>query len=450
MRRSARSFSFVDYSSDLSQGTAKFRYELERDDRTMSFEEQLTFVPISDERRRDLPEELIDRVMQNIFLVLGVSYWKLYCPPNITIVPFSLSHAQAQFWDTVYTKGLGEFFFTNRIQLTELVRFPYSDIEVSPPHDQYVTKNRSLVLWGGGKDSVVTVELLKKAKKEFSLFSVDETSLHRNSASLTAKPMISIRRRLDPKLSELIEREEAYDGHVPISAIYAWSAFLAAIFYDYRFVIASNEASASIGNTHYFGAEINHQWSKSLEFEKLFDEYTRRFVTPQITYFSLLRPYTEFALTSMFVKYPSYFHVFSSCNLNFRRDNNSQETLWCGRCAKCAFVFLLLASFLSRNEVLSIFGHNLFDEASLIPIYRELLGLTGIKPFECVGIPEESQFAFYLVDKNGEFSSDVIVSAIRQELSGQYEKIKQFKTMLMLPSGEHRIPKEFLTGIQNL
>lgn len=278
---------------------------------------------------------------------------------------------------------------------------------------------------GGGKDSIVAGELLKKRKKRFALYTLNPVPLHKKVGKLLGGEIISLQRTLDPKLMRLNARW-AYNGHVPVSAIYGFTGLLAAALHGYKYVVAANEKSANYGNIKYLGQTVNHQWSKSVEFEKLFREYVREFITPDITYYSLLRSYNELKIAQMFSKYPQYFSVFSSCNTNFRLrqkfqvasgrlldgtfDNGTKK--WCGKCPKCAFVFAALAAFLPKNEVLIIFGKNMLADEKLIPVYKELLGIKGHKPFECVGTPEETRRAFALIRKRGEFDRDPVIRTI--------------------------------------
>ena len=160
---------------------------------------------------------------------------------------------------------------------------------------------------------------------------------------------------------------------------------------------------------------INHQWSKSEEFEKIFTDYVKKFITSDITYSSPLRDMNELEVTKEFVKYPKYFKAFSSCNSNFKINNvhlrggrmDSSKVLgkWCGKCAKCLFVFICLAAYLSKKEVLGIFGKNLFEDESLIPLFEELLGVRNFKPFECVGTPQEVKEALEKIIEKGEFNN---------------------------------------------
>jgi hypothetical protein len=153
---------------------------------------------------------------------------------------------------------------------------------------------------------------------------------------------------------------------------------------------------------------INHQWSKSGEFEKLFRKYVRKFITPSIEYSSPLRNMTELQVVEKFIKYPKYLKAFSSCNKNFRINNPSSRK-WCGECPKCLFVFISLAAFLPKKEVIDIFGRNLFQEKSLIPLFEELIGVRNFKPFECVGTQDEVKEALGKILGKGEFNETLLI-----------------------------------------
>lgn len=59
-----------------------------------------------------------------------------------------------------------------------------------------------------------------------------------------------------------------------------------------------------------------------------------------------------------FCRHPQYFPAFLSCNEALRDVRGGQR--WCRRCAKCAFVFLMLSAFLPPAVVEEVFGANLF------------------------------------------------------------------------------------------
>jgi hypothetical protein len=431
MKANSSSFTFVGYEANIQKGTVIFSYELTVESKLIEFHETLQFTPSTATISKIQP------FLDALLLMLGISYWKTYCPATIIILPFTLTRKQADFWNLVYTKGLGEFYYKNNIDYRGLVQFPF-DEHTAPLLTGLSFSDKSLVLLGGGKDSIVTAELLKQQGKKYSLFALNPVELQKEIAQLIGKDLLSIRRVMDPQLFDL-NRRGVYNGHVSITAMYSLFGVFAAALYDFRYVIVSNEASANYGNVEYFGGVINHQWSKSFEFESAFQIYIHEFITPNITYFSLLRPIQELEIMKLFTKYPKYFPAFSSCNTNFKVSGNTGGSLWCGICPKCAFVFLLLSSLLSKTDVIKIFNKNLFTDASLFTLYKELLGLEGFKPFECVGTPEESRIAFARVIERGEYTDDVIVKLITPMLHNS--QIPQ--SMNASVRHEHIIPSEF-------
>ncbi|MBI2028621.1 MAG: endonuclease domain-containing protein [Candidatus Levybacteria bacterium] len=394
-------FTFKGHSSNLEKGEAVFHFSLEHNHKNVGFQEKISFPPVTSA----IPSALLKSILDNLMLILGISYWKTYCPKNIIIEDNFLTKKQAEFWNTVYTKGMGEFFYKNNIDFRGLIKFPFVE-SVKVLLTPYPRRERSLLLLGGGKDSIVAAEILKKQEKDFDLFMTGTSQIQEDVAEVMNKKPIVFKRELDPKLFDLNKQEDTFNGHIPISAIYAFLGLLASALYNYSSVVVGNEKSANFGNVEYLGQTINHQWSKSEEFEKLFRNYLKEFITSDVSYSSILRNVTELEVVKEFVKYPKYFKVFSSCNRNFKilKQVQNDKNRWCGECAKCLFVFTLLAAYLSKEEVLTIFGKNLFEDKSLFPIFQELLGIKDFKPFECVGTPEEMKIALKKIKEKGEFN----------------------------------------------
>lgn len=266
-----------------------------------------------------------------------------------------------------------------------------------------------------------TAELLTAAGFTFDAYTMGSSLIQEQAIQALGVAWKKVERQLDPLMLLRSKAGEVYNGHVPISLMYMLTALLAAVFGEYGAVVFSAEKSANFGNVHYLGMEINHQWSKSLEFEELLRAYVKNFITPNIEVFSLLRPLHELEITRRFVAYGKYFDIVSSCNRNFVvasvQPQAERGAYWCGSCPKCAFVFALFAAFLSKEEVCQMFGKNLFADEALLPLYQELLGLKGIKPFECVGLPEEVLVAFAEARAHGAWSEDAIMKwAIEQGL----------------------------------
>jgi hypothetical protein len=431
-------FIFSGHSWSAQEGKAVFTYKILHNNESFELQETLTF-PV-EHLAKDIPEKLFKNILDNLLLVLGISYYKLFCPKHIVFENIQLTKEQSDFWNTLYTKGLGEFFYTNKIDFRGLVVFPSNDKEAESV--SFPRKNRSLVGIGGGKDSIVSAELLKQHKKTFATFVINQHSIRDAVISLLGTETITVTRKIDPNLFELNKREDSYNGHIPVSAQYAFIGLLLGVLYDYRYVVVSNEHSANYGSVNYLGMETNHQWSKSFEFESMFQDYCKKYITPDVIYFSLLRPLTEIAIVKQFVKYPQYFSHFSSCNRNFKITGEGSDKLWCSECPKCAFAFVLLAAFLSKEELVAIFGQNLFAKESLLQTYKELLGVVAIKPFDCVGTPEEVAVAFSQAIKKNEYENDVIMQEA-QKILAKSDGIETLTDQVFETVSEHRIPEEF-------
>ena len=366
-----------------------------------------------------IPEAL----MQGLHLVIGISYYKLYCPRTILINGYSLTKQQAEFWNTVYTKGLGEFFYKNKVDFRGRIQFPYAengDTQNEDAQSEFVLAKelvgeKALVTIGGGKDSIVSLEITRETGIEFDLFSLNSYPVLDEVAQTAHAKLQSIIRKIDPLLDKYNSKKGALNGHIPISAIYAFTSLLFAYVNGFRYIVYSNERSSNFGNAEYLGMEVSHQWSKSREFEDLFRAYVSDNITKDIEYFSLLRPFYEISIAKIFTYYPQYFDVFTSSNHTFKLHQANQQR-WDYSSPKTLFVFCLLAAFLPKNDIVKIFGLDLYANDQTSDVFRELLGFKDIKPFDCVGTPEETQVAFYKAFLSGDYQDDPIMKMFEKEI----------------------------------
>lgn len=391
-----KTFVFKDYRFDLSAMQLTLRYGL---DDEIDFSETYTFnVP----SMGAFNQTAFDKACFGLFMMAGISYYKAYLPENIVIEKGSLSSEQAAFFDRVYRNGLGEFYVRNDLGPPASIAFPASGAPgaSATPIDDLAG---SLVPVGGGKDSLVSVELLRGANQAFSTWNVGHSELLGPLLERIGGEHLAVDRNIDPKLLEL-NHQGAYNGHVPISAILAFAAVATAILSGKRDIVLSNESSAGEGNLNYHGLAVNHQYSKTLEFERDFQGYIAQNITPSIRYFSLLRPMSELRIAELFTAQwlEKYQGVFTSCNRNFKQ-GNANPLSWCGECPKCAFVYLVFAPFVPRDQLATLFGANLFLKPELEQAYRELLGIEGHKPFECVGEIRECRQAVLMAQATGNF-----------------------------------------------
>lgn len=436
------SFRFIGYRFDEARGCARLDYGF--DDRLV-FTEEICFpganLPLDAPRRAAL-----QRVLRQLHLVAGLSYYKAAVPAEIRIETAPLDAANAAFLEKLYLNGLGEFAYRNSLDLRGRMRFPVQ-AEAAPPPAEAILPRRTVVPIGGGKDSLVSVELLRAAGQAVELISVGNPPIIAATAARSGLPHVRIQRRLSPLLFEL-NQQGAYNGHVPISAIIAYILAAAAILYGFDTVVMSNERSANTGNLVRDGFEVNHQYSKSLAFER---DVQAQFawLLPGFRYFSLLRPWSELMIAQRFAGLEAYHAVFSSCNANFRIHQDAGRG-WCLDCPKCRFVFLALAPFMEKSQLLAIFGKNLLDEPSQRAGFRALLGVDAHKPFECVGEVEESTAALYLLSQQQAWRGDALVEDFRQHVLPRLDNPEALVKKQLSASEMHAIPEEFLPVLDSL
>jgi len=366
----------------------------------ISFSPQLIIENIDLVRLNNLEWGMVDNFVFHLGLIESFSYWKATCSPEILVKAGSLDDKQAWWWKDLLISGLGQYFFENKIDFREKnfleISFPFKSRNSRP--SSLNLKKRFLVPLGGGKDSILTLELLKKTKKRVNGFSLNPNPAVEKTMELAgfSHPVI-VRRQIDQKLLEL-NRQGFLNGHTPFSSYLAFLSVFCAVIFDYKYLAFSNERSANEGNVEYLGQEINHQYSKSFAFEKKFREYCAKYLARGVEYFSLLRPLYELQIAKLFSRYPKYFKTFLSCNQASSTKSGTQKPSgrWCGRCPKCLFVFACLYPFLNEKKMIDIFNQNLFSKKELLPVMQELIGDMAFKPFECVGTTKESLAAFYL------------------------------------------------------
>lgn len=338
--------------------------------------------------RKSLDSNKMKGLLFHIGMVEMVSYWKATCSPEIVINPYLLDEEQQEWWRKLYWKGLGEFFYRNGISADykTFCRFSFapSAQPLTAEDYQYIPDNQSVIVpIGGGKDSVVTLERLPRDKQRIP-FIINPRGATLNCAARAGfnanDEIVILRRPIDKQLLEM-NAQEFLNGHTPFSAMLAFYTLWVSYCTNTREIALSNESSASEPTIP--GTEINHQYSKSLEFEEDFRTYTRNFMGDCAHYFSFLRPYTELQIAEMFAQHPQYHDIFRSCNVG------SKEDKWCCNCSKCLFAYIILAPFLNEEKMVAIFGENLLDKPALQTYFDELTGISAIKPFECVGTLEE-------------------------------------------------------------
>ena len=347
-----------------------------------------------------------------------------------------LSPAQVAFWQETLRGALAEFLWVNRIPFLPEVRSdelgggrpatadaPAAESggagRASPAGGAEPRDVRVMVPLGGGKDALTLVELLRDSgldcAERCTLFhlSDDQAEWRKNWRLRALHRATGIRRCLRAEflpprrrgggLAGIFAEGEGQllDCAPPWAAMVAFSAALAAAAAGCDCVAVGNERSANFGNgVTWLGRAVNHQYDKSLEWERLANAYLRTHVSPGLWYFSGLMHLWEVQIAERFCREDAaerYLPLFLSCNTPQLTNTHSR---WCASCPKCAFVFLLISAWLPPARCWGVFGDNLFETPTLVPVFRSLLGIAGeearkvVKPLECVGTPKEARLSF--------------------------------------------------------
>ncbi|GAA3932608.1 endonuclease domain-containing protein [Luteimonas lutimaris] len=483
-RDAVRSFRFVRCEFDAGSGVARLVYAF---DDGPELVETIT-VPGAPFELDASRAHAAEQALRLLHLIAGVSYYKAAVPAEIRIDSYAIDADTAALLEEVYLNGLGEFAYRNGLDLHGRIRFPA--LKPSPsrgglggdgfppgsgethphpgpsglaqragrssglrggaaqaghPHplegegESLGLRQHALVAIGGGKDSLVSIEALRRAGVDQTVTWIGGSQLIRACAERTGLPTLNIGRQLAPELFEY-NRQGAWNGHIPVTAINSAIMAFAAVLLDADQVVFSNERSASYGSQIEGTGEVNHQWSKGWTFERDFGAYLQREVAADLHYYSLLRPLSELAVARQFAKSDRYDAHFSSCNRNFHLLGERPVGRWCGVCPKCHFVFLALAPFMPKPRLVAIFGRNLLDDPEQVPGYDALLEYQDHKPFECVGEGRESRAAMAALAARPEWREDAVVKRFAREILPQLDAAELDIAPLLVLDDEHRVP----------
>lgn len=432
-------FIYKDYQLADDQQTVLFNYEIEHNGQNYNLQETIKFPsPLPD-------NNLIKASLKALHLALGVSYYKIFVSISIQH-PYTMDQDEADFWNQVFTGGLGEFMYVNKLNKDRLAKFtPQSGIDTFATTD-WNPEKRALLGIGGGKDSIVAGELLKQANigmDGFVLATGEQLGQTKSVADTMGISLNSVERNLDKKLLELQELPDAYKGHVPISLIFGLIGSVLAISNNASYVVVANESSASIPRVEWQGDMVNHQWSKSFFFETMLQKYLHSYISPELTYFSAIRPLSSIAIAKLFANMSQYFEVFTSDNSIFRiNKDNRPDGRWSLGSPKSLSSFILLAPWTTEEDLQRTFGRNFLDESSLEKLFFELIGLEGHQPLDCVGTEEELILSLNLAYSQGKFIESSLVKSALAKGAIQDKDWNLELSNLSAPSNDHAIPEE--------
>ena len=407
-------FRYTDAVFSAKDFSFSFHFELVSPSHTERFVERIAFTPVRQEHDVDWPR--VRSVAVILGALVGLSYFKVAAPGRYVIALEGMTQAGLDYLSQVITHGMAEFAYRNNFEdfLRPEIVLEAPLAESWPASSHLSPAGDPLVPIGGGKDSVVTVELLAAARMHPVQFAVNPNKIIYRVGRIKGHPVLAATRVLDEHLLEL-NADGALNGHVPVTAMNSLIALVQARIIGLGPVVMSLEASASEATLEWKGQGVNHQWSKSEEAEELLQDM----LGPQAglsagAYFSLLRPYSEVQIARYFAALPEYHPVITSCNRAFRR--GVDDARWCGDCDKCRFIFLILSPFIPATSLTRMFADNLLDNPTQVEGYRALLGLHEHRPFECVGEQAESLLAFTWVAHQSDWRGSAVVRALVEEM----------------------------------
>jgi len=429
-------FAYQGFDIHADTGTIVCRYSTDSDD----FTEVFTFSPDGD---WDRPE--VWSAARILFLAAGVSYYKTTAAQVVDLRPVGISKVEERFLRAYYVHGLGEYAFKNRLDLSD-IEFNGDLRDPSPLRYQSV-RNKPLIPFGGGIDSIVTTELVAPRTADAALFIVnrlnDRFSAIEAPAAVTGLPVVRAERELDAKVLAPTRETGYLNGHVPVTGVLSAAAVLAAVLDGRDAVVMSNEWSASSPTVILDGTPVNHQWSKSVEFETLFRDVVAESLGDGLQYFSRLRSFSELKIAEIFSSLKRYHHTFRSCNRAFALKPQDRYEKWCGECDKCCFIDLILAPFIEPEALREVFsGAEPLDRADLVDRFRTLVGtMPESKPFECVGDLQECIAAVKLAASNPRRKEQPVLKAIANELGEPATSVEE----LLRPIGRNFVPDIYAT-----
>lgn len=398
LRERHDTFTYQDFEAENTGGELSLRYifKIAPD---IEFSSHVT-IPVN----KEVDPNVIANFGFHLGMIEAVSYWKSTCSPNFIVEAGNLTDRQVSWWHDLYMHGMGEFYYRNDIDFSgpDFLNIESPNQRSVSPKIAVPKTNGKLIMVGGGKDSVVTLKALGEQDDRQNVLLLNPTRAASETSRIAGfrEPLI-VKREIDKRLLKL--NSDGYlNGHTPFSAYLSFLGLFVGTIHDYEHVIASNESSAGEGSLKYHGMDINHQYSKGGRYERLFREYSRRYLTDDVSYFSFLRPLSELQIAALFSSDNKYDDVFCSCNI-------TRNEHFCGNCPKCAFVYLALSPFMEKDRKTNIFGGDeYFDNPKIQQHITDLVGMGEHKPLDCVGTEEESRLAILLTIDRMEHDGDQV------------------------------------------
>lgn len=326
--------------------------------------------------------KLSESLLGRLGLMEALSYWKAFLSPILRIEAFPFVYGEIEWWQRFLALSMAEFCYRNNVPLLTPEMLDLQGMVTSQTlaqGDENTDPGRVLTMFSGGKDSLVAALLAAQAglTQDFFFYNPAPVQYESHLKNLGGQgTVLTLDRKILPALLEL-NRLGAPNGHTPYSAYLGLSAVILAISHGIGLVCAGNTRSDDDPNLRDQGLDVNHQWTKSLDFELELNRLLSILGISEVQYFSILRPFYELQVIKVMLNNSSALSHIQSCN-RVRRG-------YCLRCAKCAWIGLALSVSVSNDEARLLMNGDVFGHDQAESLFRSMAGLEGTKPFECTG-----------------------------------------------------------------
>lgn len=400
LREKNNQFIYKSYKTFIDENTVRllFHYQLLEDAKLIDFNHSLS-LNLNDKMTLD---QDFSNIVFHIGMAEAISYYKIASPKKFIVECGFLSQEQKTWFRKLYYNGLGEFIYLNDIDVKEedLVEFVTSSDSGKFETIHVQTQDNNIIPIGGGKDSLVSYELLKDKFPDSLMFSMNPIVASKSILDKHPNNSIELTRSLDLEKILDFNKRGYLNGHIPFSSIVGFISIWLGLIYKTRYIVLSNESSANEENIIFNGLKVNHQYSKSIEFENDFRFYISTYITKDVEYFSFLRPLDEIHIAKLFSLIKEHYLTFRSCNVG------SKKNQWCAKCPKCLFTYIILCNYIEDDMLKKIFSKDMLNDPELQDLFDQLSKSEEVKPFECVGTYDEVNFA--LTRKKASYKEDAL------------------------------------------
>ena len=362
-----------------------------------------------DALREQYSQQFIERVL---FHIAAFEINK-YCSTGLKQVDFGPygQHATEhfiEFWQLIFHKVWAQWRYeNNKPNFAPTIVHAPAGSRTQPISHISDECQKTLAFCGGGKDSFVAMRILQEAEIPFdtlgyssSIYGVSRTQhdlierLSQTSVSEKHHKQWIFDDFLDSPILDLSRSSERHTLTAAETPSSVFASLPIVLSNGFRYIALGHELSADTGQVYWEKTQedVNHQWGKSLEAERLINDYIQSYLIQTFDYFSILKPIYDVVIFSKLAAHPECAPATHSCNV---------RKPWCNRCPKCLYVFLNYAAYLPKRTVLDIFGENLFSLDCNLFIFCQLIGCEKQLPFECIGQADEARLAFELALRRG-------------------------------------------------